>query len=288
MSSIGERISDVRQVLGDRIALDCGGEGETALVFLHGGGAGRGDWRRQLEHFAPGYHVLACDLPGHGESSTPVSREHASIEHLAAITVELTKQLARPRYVLVGHSMGCWVALEAYRQHPACIAGLVLIECTRFPEGAARGQLLRRIREAGGRNVLLAQYRNMFLPDAAAEHVAACLERVAALSAPFIEELIVSTIEWDRAHMAETLRRLEIPLLLLQSTCVDGEGARHSLSQPRECPWIQFAASQARYVDVEIIEHAGHFPHLDRPEAVNTAIEAFARRITAPHASSGA
>lgn len=287
MSSSPELSAGARQILGDRIALDCGGEGDTALVFLHGGGAGRGDWRRQLEHFAAGFQVLACDLPGHGESSTPGAEGHASIEYLAAITVELVKQLARPRNILIGHSMGCWVALEAYRQYSSAVAGLVLIECTRFPAGAARGRLLQRIRAAGGKNVLLAQYRNMFLPDMAPERVAACIERVEAVSGPFIERLIVSTIEWDRAHMAETLRSLQAPLLLLQSTHVDGKGTRHPLSQPSESPWVQFAAGQARFADVRIIEDAGHFPHLDRPEIVSAAIERFARRILRPQAGSG-
>ena len=287
MSASWEHGSSVRQILGDRIALDCGGEGEAALIFLHGGGAGRGDWRRQLEHFAARFQVLACDLPGHGESSTPGSEENASIEHLAAVTVDLMKQLARPRNILIGHSMGCWVALEAYRQRPSAVTGLVLIECTRFPEGAAREQLLQQIREAGGKNVLLAQYRNMFLPGTASEQVTACLERVEALSGPFIEKLILSTIEWDRAHMAETLHSFQPPLLLLQSTYVDAQGTRRSLCEPRESPWLQFGASHARHVDVEIIEHAGHFPHLDEPEIVNAAIECFARRILPPQASSG-
>lgn len=287
MSASWEGGSGVRQILDDRIGLDCCGEGEAALVFLHGGGAGRSDWRRQLEHFAAKFQVLACDLPGHGESSTPGSEEHASIEYFGAITVELMKRLARPRNILIGHSMGCWVALEAYRQHSSAVAGLVLIECTRFPEGAPRAQLLRRIHEAGGKNVLLAQYPNMFLPGTAAEQVAACLERVEAMSAPLIEQIIVSTIEWDQAHMAETLRSLQAPLLLLQSTCLDEQGSRHYLSQARESSWVQFAASHARHADVEIIERAGHFPHLDRPEMVNAAIERFAGRILPRQACSG-
>lgn len=287
MSAPRKHDSHIRQILGDRISLDCGGEGEAALVFLHGGGAGRSDWRRQLEHFAPRFQVLACDLPGHGESTTPEPEEHASIEHLAASMVELTRRLGRPRNVLIGHSMGCWVALEAYRQHPAAVAGLVLIECTRFPEGAARERLLQGIREAGGKNVLLAQYRNMFLPETAPERVAACIERVAALSGPFIERLIMSTIEWDRAHMAKTLRSLQVPVLILQSTHVDDAGIRRPLLLAHESLWIQLVTSHARNVDVEIIGHAGHFPHLDQPEIVNAAIERFTRRIFPPQAYSG-
>lgn len=287
MSRSGEGRSGVRQIIDDQIALDCRGAGEAALVFLHGGGAGRSDWRRQLEHFAAKFQVLACDLPGHGGSSTPGSEDHASIEYFGAITVELMKRLARPQNILIGHSMGCWVALEAYRQHSSVVAGLVLIECTRFPEGVSREQLLRRIHEAGGKNMLLAQYPNMFLPGTTPELVAACLERVEALSATFIEKVIVSTIEWDRAHMAETLRSLRIPILLLQSTCVDQEGTRRPLSQPRESAWLEFAASHAPCVDVQIVQRAGHFPHLDRPEIVNTAIERFARRIFPQQAGSG-
>lgn len=156
---------------------------------------------------------------------------------------------------------------------------MVLIECTRFPEGTGRENLLQRIRQTGGKNLLLSQYAHMFLPGANPDRVAACLKRVQSVSAPFIEQLMVSTIAWDQEHMVETLRSLQVPLLLLQSTGTDRQGRRCPLSKVSDSPWVRFAASHVPDLQAELIEHAGHFPHLDQPQATSASIERFMTQV---------
>jgi pimeloyl-ACP methyl ester carboxylesterase len=172
--------------------------------------------------------------------------------------------------------MGCWVALEVYRQDPTKVSGIVLIECTRFPaEPEARDALLANVRRVGGKELLARLYPDMFLPQTELARVAFCLQRVAGLSPPFIEKLIVSSIQWDAEHMAETLHSLEVPLLILQSTGVDDSGRRRPLASLRDSDWVQFAQRCAPYPQVQLIANAGHFPHVDQPQPVNGAIDGF-------------
>jgi pimeloyl-ACP methyl ester carboxylesterase len=271
----------LEEILGCRLAVDVAGEGSSALVFLHGGGAGRTDWAAQLEHFHPAFRLVACDFPGHGASSTPTAPSGASISYLAAAIVELIERRGRKANVLIGHSMGCWVALEVYRRDPAKVCGIVLIECTRFPaEPAARDALLANLRRVGGKALLARLYPDMFLPQTEPARVAFCLQRVAGLSPPFIEKLIASSIEWDAQHMAETLRSLEVPLLILQSTGVDDSGRRRPLPSLRDSDWVQFAQRCAPYAQALLIANAGHFPHVDQSRAVNAAVEGFLNALS--------
>jgi len=266
-------------ILGCRLAVDVAGEGCPVLIFLHGGGASRSDWAAQLQHFQSAFRVIACDFPGHGASSTPVLPADA-IHYFAAALLELISRRGGPANVLVGHSMGCWVALEAYRQDPSRVAAIVLIECARFPEDPdARDALIANVRRIGGKTLLALHYPDMFLPQTESARVAYCLERLESLSAPFIESVILSAIAWDGVHMSETLRSLEVPLLILQSTGVNASGRRGPLQSLEDSDWVRFVKRCAPTVEAHLIQNAGHFPQFDQPQAVNAAIEAFIARI---------
>jgi len=96
----------------------------TALVFLHGVGGGHGAWDDQVAYFsALGYRTLAWDQPGYGD--VPMVEPY-DLERIAdALRASLTRELREPA-VLIGHSMGGFVAQETYARHPECLRALVL------------------------------------------------------------------------------------------------------------------------------------------------------------------
>jgi pimeloyl-ACP methyl ester carboxylesterase len=125
------------------------GSGGTPIVFVHGFACDRSDWRAQMEHFAPARQVIACDLPGHGES--PGGAADASIERCGEQVAALLGELGAPA-VLVGHSLGCRVVLQAYRRSPARVAALGLMTAAAWAlatphrqKGNARSHRLRRL-----------------------------------------------------------------------------------------------------------------------------------------------
>src|SRR5277367_6423709 len=87
------------------------GAGKPPIVFVHGFGCAHGDWDAQVACFSPRHQTIAVDLRGHGAS--PGTAAECSIERCGADVAELMHVLDLAPAVLVGHSMGCRVVVEA-------------------------------------------------------------------------------------------------------------------------------------------------------------------------------
>jgi pimeloyl-ACP methyl ester carboxylesterase len=105
------------------IAYEVRGEGEPALLFIHGWCCDRSYWSEQLPHFAEKYKVVAIDLAGHGDSG--LDRKEWTMEAFGEDVVAVVDKLNLEQVVLIGHSMGGFVMLEAGREIPQRILGLV-------------------------------------------------------------------------------------------------------------------------------------------------------------------
>jgi pimeloyl-ACP methyl ester carboxylesterase len=98
---------------------------KTVVLFLHGSGQNHLTWVLQSRYFAyRDYAVLAPDFPGHGLSGgDPLP----SIEAMADWVIALMDSLDVETAVLVGHSQGCLVALDAAARYPDRVSHLGLI-----------------------------------------------------------------------------------------------------------------------------------------------------------------
>src|ERR1700730_13473958 len=85
------------------------GQGDTALVFLHGWCGDREYWKHQVGSFAADYRVVAIDQAGHSESGK--GRKAWTANSLAGDVEAVVKALGLKRVIVVGHSMAGWVAL---------------------------------------------------------------------------------------------------------------------------------------------------------------------------------
>ena len=98
---------------GVQIHYETGGSGPPALVFIHGWNCDRSYWSAQLPLFASTHQVVAIDLAGHGDSG--VNRVEWSMANFGADVAAVADALQLEDIILVGHSMGGPVALEAAR-----------------------------------------------------------------------------------------------------------------------------------------------------------------------------
>ena len=113
------------------------GEGDTAVVLLHGVGGGHAAFASTLPVLAQaGFRAVAWDAPGYGTSALPANgHEVLTMAVMADALLSLVRHLGAKRTVVVGHSMGGMIAQEACFQNADALQGLVL-----FATSAAFGK----------------------------------------------------------------------------------------------------------------------------------------------------
>jgi pimeloyl-ACP methyl ester carboxylesterase len=111
---------------GVSIAYTVSGEGSPALVFIHGWMCDQTYWAAQAEAFSETHTVVTINLAGHGESG--MEREGWPLMAFGADIAAVVEALGLEKVILVGHSMGGPVALEAARLMPEKVIGVVGVD----------------------------------------------------------------------------------------------------------------------------------------------------------------
>lgn len=103
-----------------------GDPNNPTIIFLHGATASRTMWAPQMNDLAHDFDVVAFDLPGHGDRTAEPFR----LEQAARTVVATMDQAEIEHAVLVGLSLGGYVALAVAASSPDTIDGLVLSGAT--------------------------------------------------------------------------------------------------------------------------------------------------------------
>jgi pimeloyl-ACP methyl ester carboxylesterase len=130
---------------GVEIRYETRGRGETTLVFLHGWCCNRTFWEPQLEYFGRTGRVVALDFAGHGESKA--GRKDFTMASFGGDVAAVVRELGLKRIVLIGHSMGGPVLLEAAALLKDETAGLVAIDAFTDPDEAYTWQQITEYRQ---------------------------------------------------------------------------------------------------------------------------------------------
>jgi pimeloyl-ACP methyl ester carboxylesterase len=109
-----------------KIAYDVQGQGEPALVFIHGWSCDRSYWSAQVKPFSYRFKVVTLDLAGHGQSGA--TRKDYTIKSFGSDVAAVVNKLGLKKVVLIGHSMGADVIAEAARILPGRVVGLVFVD----------------------------------------------------------------------------------------------------------------------------------------------------------------
>jgi pimeloyl-ACP methyl ester carboxylesterase len=101
------------------------GAGEP-LVFLHGMGTSSATWARCMELLEDRFTVVAPDLLGHGASPVPDDPAEYTRDRTLVDVDEILADLDSPP-VLVGHSLGGYLALAHAATRPGAVRGVVVL-----------------------------------------------------------------------------------------------------------------------------------------------------------------
>lgn len=244
---------------------------------MHGFLCSHEDWRHQLAFFSKTNEVVACDLRGHG--ATPGLPQECSIEHFGGDVMALVNNLELENPILVGHSMGCRVVLEASRIAPERVAGLVLIDGSRAGSGdpaAAEAAARSHIAQMGYTAWAEDLFRQMFFQSTPATE--RLVQRAVRQSAEIGAALWPRAARWDAGTLELALAEVRVPVLIIQTTTRDPHtGKRGPMKAGESSPYIDLLGSRLANCRVEVLSGLGHFPQLEAPERVNGLIAEFCR-----------
>ena len=247
------------------------GAGDQTVLFVHGFPFQASMWEPQIPvALEAGRRAVAPDLPGFGASDVPAERSAYSIDGYADLVAALVDALGLGRVVLVGLSMGGYIALAFARRHPGALAGLVLAD-TRpdpdTPEGRkGRSDQQALVAERGDVTPLVDGLLARVLAEASPRRaeVAARLGDMMRSTAPggWIGALEAMK---ERPDQTDLLPRISVPVLVVV-------GESDALVPLDVAEAMAKAIPGARF---EVVPGAGHVSNLENPEVFNRALSDF-------------
>ena len=249
-----------------------------AFVFVHGFGCDGDSWRLQVDALSLSFGAVTLDLPGHGRSPLP---EVHGLASLATAVVQAKSRCAGP-VILVGHSMGCRVVLETFRQAPAGVVAIALID------GSATGRaqaprllrLLRdRLRSHGMPALLRENVEGMFTPDSPAPLREAAIARALGLDPLFAENILRDLAQWDAVEALHPLVQARLPVLGIQATALGGDMHRRALEPGETSEWGALMRRLMPYARMRDIDGVGHFVQLEAAQRVNEELTSFGAQV---------
>lgn len=102
-----------------------GGSGPV-LLLLHGAGDHAGTWFRVVPALIKRYTLVIPDLAGHGESA-PLTGPIQTSEIVSGLEAVITSQVAGRPMILVGNSLGAWMAMVLASRHAATVVRVVAV-----------------------------------------------------------------------------------------------------------------------------------------------------------------
>ncbi|HEX5823078.1 MAG TPA: alpha/beta fold hydrolase [Candidatus Limnocylindrales bacterium] len=237
-------------------------DGHQTIVFLHGTRLTGAQWAVQVAALSGEYHCLAPDLPGHGTAAGETFTVGGAAERIADL---IASEAHGGRAILVGLSLGGYVAMAVAARWPDRVAGLVISGATAEPlpprayayhglaaifSGAPAGAL-----DAANRWFFGWRYR----PEIAEPILAGGF---------FFDGGAVAVRSLIGERFMPRLAAYPGPSLILN-------GEFDLFFRPTERAFAAVAANPRRV----LIRGATHLANLDRPEAFTTAIRRFATSL---------
>jgi pimeloyl-ACP methyl ester carboxylesterase len=240
----------------------------TPGLYLHGVPMSSDDWTGFLERTGG----IAPDLPGFGRSGKAGNLDY-SIGGQADFVQRLLDELGIDGVDLVAHDWGAAAGLAFAQRHPSRVRKIVLCNALPLLDGFRWGRVARAWRTRGVGELLMGSTSRWLLaralrsgsvsPDAWPDsRLATVWEQFDQGTQRAILRLHRATDEAGLAAAGARLHELDVPALVLW-------GARD--------PWLgaelaDAYAARLPNATLDVLEDAGHWPWLDRPEVIDRIV----------------
>jgi 3-oxoadipate enol-lactonase len=246
-----------------QIAVDMQGDGPL-LVFLHGIGGNRTNWRAQLPSFARHFKAVAWDARGYGASDDYAGS--LAFDDFVEDLRRVIEWFDAPRAHLVGLSMGGRIAMRFALTYPEKVTTLTLVDTHEgfesfTPEKRREFVETRRAPLLSGKtpaDIAPVVARSLAGPKARPEHVQQLIDSISALH----QESYLKSLEATVAQVTVgDISKIAAPAHFIV-------GADDPLTPPA---LHHEMAAKMGGAPVTVIPDAGHLSNIEQPEAFNRA-----------------
>ncbi|UCE24275.1 MAG: alpha/beta hydrolase [Candidatus Zixiibacteriota bacterium] len=232
------------------------GGGDRAVVFVHGWSCDGSHWARQVEAFADEFRVVTVDLAGHGKSGA--NRAEWTLGRFGDDVAAVVNALDVKEVILVGHSMGGPICVEAARRIPDRTVALV---------GADTFQRMSQKAPTDQVEEFLAPFRDSFVVSAQGF--------VREIFGPEADSVLVEEVVADMSAADSAIAMASFEAVFshdVGAALTDMRKPIRAINSDRWPTDVEGNRSVAESFEVEIIKGIGHFPHLEAPLAFNLAL----------------
>lgn len=233
---------------------------DPSIVLVHGYGADSNLWNEQVDHLALTRRVIRLDLAGHGLSGA--DRTDWTMEAFGEDVRAVCDAVGTQRVVLVGHSMGGPVIIEAARLMGPRVIGLVPVDTlhdveSRMPEPQVQGILAQWKSDYRGATTQWVR-SFLFVPTSDPAIVASITAKLVALRSDIGLSLLDAMFHYDAAARMDGLT---VPVHCINAT----------YAQPTN---LEAGRRHARSFDAELMTGVGHYPMLETPAEFRLSLDA--------------
>ncbi|SNC75813.1 Pimeloyl-ACP methyl ester carboxylesterase [Hymenobacter gelipurpurascens] len=242
------------------------------IVFLHGFAESRAIWTEFTRGFSKDYQLLLLDLLGHGENTEGV--QDYSMEAQASYVAEQLQQQSVTQALVVGHSMGGYVALALAEAHPEMVSGLVLFHSTALPDTdekkANRDKNHDFVQRHGVKKFMDSFIRPLFAP-ANRDRLPEAQTLLEDIGKATPKATILGGLEAmkNRPDRTQVLKNAQFPVLFI--------GGQDDVAVAIESLLPQLALPAQSHA--LLLADVGHLGYLERPMDTRRAIEQFAEVV---------
>jgi pimeloyl-ACP methyl ester carboxylesterase len=245
----------------------------TAVLFIHGFPFDHAMWRHQVTALSR-WQSIAPDLPGVGETRGPESTDEYSVALYAADLVAVLDRLKVEQAVICGLSMGGYIAFELLRSHAQRVRGAILCNtkaAADTPEAKRDRDAMAMLAKQSGSSAIAEALLPKLLARATFERRPEIVSEVRGMMTRVPVPGIVGALHAlrERSDSTPLLKTIHVPVLVIA-------GEEDQIAPAAGMREMADAIPGARFV---VIPEAGHVAPLERPDAVNTAIGEFLRKL---------
>lgn len=263
------------ELLEGRIAYDDTNTAGPLVICVPGLGDMRASYRFLRPYLvAAGYRVVTMDMRGQGESSVGWSNNYSSTAVGDDVLALLHALNAGPA-ILVGNSYSGGAIVCAAGAEPDAVAGLILLDA--FVHDTPQSLFMRLGVWAIihlGVNAWMPYYKSLYKSATPPDFDAYCAALKANLRERGRYAATASMMRGSQEGAELLIKEVRAPALIVMGT--------KDSDFPDPAGEAQFIAQKlvrAAWKDVQLIEGAGHYPHVEMPEQTQAVIVAFLRRL---------